>query len=233
MNNNYMDSIYRVLDSNEVEYNDDVIFVDDSDDEFGFDNEFNDWGDDVTIIGEFEEEEFDFDLGEGYIPLPKGDDYNQPVIVIDEYYNLDEYEIDILEGIVETENVEYKEPQYSAESEESLAIDAEKAEGITNFGESNEPVDELTSINMCPDDERVVKTMARDYIDNLGTDTLLEGELLDASDDTSWIDDPDLFGNDISVIIADNPEAEFIEDDFVDGSFEQWLAENSDENIIY
>lgn len=232
MNNNYMDSIYSVLDSNEVDYNDDVMFVDNPDD-YEFENEFDNWGDDVTIIGDFEEDEFNFDLGEGYIPLPKGDDYNQPVIVIDEYYNLDEYEIDILEGIVESESVEYKESTYSTEGEESLAIDVEKAEGITNFGESNEPVDELTNLNMCPDDERVVKAMARDYMENLGTDTLLEGEFQDASDDTSWIDDPDLFGNDISVIIADNPEADFVEDDFVDGSFEQWLAENSDENIIW
>jgi hypothetical protein len=227
-----MDSIYSVLDSNEVDYNDDVMFIDNPDD-YEFENEFNNWGDDVTIIGDFEEDEFNFDLGEGYIPLPKGDDYNQPVIVIDEYYNLDEYEIDILEGIVESESVEYKESTYSTEGEESLAIDVEKAESITNFGESNEPVDELTNLNMCPDDERVVKAMARDYMENLGTDTLLEGEFQDASDDTSWIDDPDLFGNDISVIIADNPEADFVEDDFVDGSFEQWLAENSDENIIW
>lgn len=232
MNNNYMDSIYSVLDSNEVDYNDDVMFVDNPDD-YEFENEFNNWGDDVTIIGDFEEDEFNFDLGEGYIPLPKGDDYNQPVIVIDEYYNLDEYEIDILEGIVESESIEYKESTYSTEGEESLTIDVEKAEGITNFGESNEPVDELTNLNMCPDDERVVKAMARDYMENLGTDTLLEGEFQDASDDTSWIDDPDLFGNDISVIIADNPEADFVEDDFVSGSFEQWLAENSDENIIW
>ena len=230
MNNNYMDSIYSVLDSNEVEYDNDITFVDDPDD-YGFDNEFNDWGDDVTIIGDFEEDEFDFDLGEGYIPLPKGDYDNQPVIVIDEDYVLDEYEVDILDGVVES--VEYKEPTYSTEGEESLAIDASQAESITNFGESKEPVDELTNLNMCPDDERVVKAMARDYIDNLGTDTLLEGEMLDASDDTSWIDDPDLFGNDISVIIADNPEAEFVEDDFVVGSFEQWLAENSDEDIIW
>ena len=229
MNNNYMDSIYSVLDSNEVEYDNDITFVDDPD--YGFDNEFNDWGDDVTIIGDFEEDEFDFDLGEGYIPLPKGDYDNQPVIVIDEDYVLDEYEVDILDDVVES--VEYKEPTYSTEGEESLAIDASQAESITNFGESKEPVDELTNLNMCPDDERVVKAMARDYIDNLGTDTLLEGEMLDASDDTSWIDDPDLFGNDISVIIADNPEAEFVEDDFVDGSFEQWLAENSDEDIVW
>ena len=230
MNNNYMDSIYSVLDSNEVEYDNDITFVDDPDD-YGFDNEFNDWGDDVTIIGDFEEDEFDFDLGEGYIPLPKGDYDNQPVIVIDEDYVLDEYEVDILDGVVKS--VEYKEPTYSTEGEESLAIDASQAESITNFGESKEPVDELTNLNMCPDDERVVKAMARDYIDNLGTDTLLEGEMLDASDDTSWIDDPDLFGNDISVIIADNPEAEFVEDDYVSGSFEQWLAENSDEDIIW
>ena len=229
MNNNYMDSIYSVLDSNEVEYDNDITFVDDPD--YGFDNEFNDWGDDVTIIGDFEEDEFDFDLGEGYIPLPKGDYDNQPVIVIDEDYVLDEYEVDILDDVVES--VEYKEPTYSTEGEESLAIDASQAESITNFGESKEPVDELTNLNMCPDDERVVKAMARDYIDNLGTDTLLEGEMLDASDDTSWIDDPDLFGNDISVIIADNPEAEFVEDDYVSGSFEQWLAENSDEDIVW
>ena len=230
MNNNYMDSIYSVLDFNEVEYDNNVTFVDDPDD-YGFDNEFNDWGDDVTIIGDFEEDEFDFDLGEGYIPLPKGDYDNQPVIVIDEDYVLDEYEVDILDGVVES--VEYKEPTYSTEGEESLAIDASQAESITNFGESKEPVDELTNLNMCPDDERVVKAMARDYIDNLGTDTLLEGEMLDASDDTSWIDDPDLFGNDISVIIADNPEAEFVEDDYVSGSFEQWIAENSDEDIVW
>ena len=224
MNNNYMDSIYSVLDSNEVEYDNDITFVDDPDD-YGFDNEFNDWGDDVTIIGDFEEDEFDFDLGEGYIPLPKGDYDNQPVIVIDEDYVLDEYEVDILDGVVKS--VEYKEPTYSTEGEESLAIDASQAESITNFGESKEPVDELTNLNMCPDDERVVKAMARDYIDNLGTDALLEGEMSDASDDTSWIDDPDLFGNDISVIIADNPEAEFVEDDFVSGSFSDWIEQQN------
>jgi hypothetical protein len=96
-----------------------------------------------------------------------------------------------------------------------------------------EPVKELSDIKMCPDDERIVKTMTREYMENLGTDKLLDNEYLDASDDTSWLDDPDLFGNDISIIIADNPEADFVEDDFVDGSFEQWLAENGDENIIY
>lgn len=225
MNNNYMDSIYSVLDSNEVDYNDDVMFIDNPDD-YEFENEFNNWGDDVTIIGDFEEDEFNFDLGEGYIPLPKGDDYNQPVIVIDEYYNLDEYEIDILEGIVESESTEYKEPVYSTESEESLAVNVDEVQSIVNFKEEKDPVEDLTSLNMCPDDDRVIKTMAREYMDNLGVDSLTNEEFLDSSDDTSWVDDPDLFGNDISVIIADDPEAEFVEDDFVDGSFEDWINQN-------
>ena len=228
---NYMDSIYSVLDSNEVDYNEDINFVDDYEDDYEFENEFNNWGDDVTIIGEFEEDEFDFDLGEGYIPLPKGDYEEQTIIVIDENYVLDEYEIDLV-----GDYVEYDKPLYSTneiKEEESFAIDASKAESIINFGKEEEPVKELSDIKMCPDDERIVKTMTREYMENLGTDKLLDNEYLDASDDTSWLDDPDLFGNDISIIIADNPEADFVEDDFVDGSFEQWLAENGDENIIY
>lgn len=227
---NYMDSIYNVLDSNEVDYNDDINFVDDYDD-FGFDDGFNNWGDDVTIIGEFEEDEFDFDLGEGYIPLPKGDYEEQKVIVIDENYILDEYETDLVDNI----NVEYNKPLYSTEvkEEENFTIDVDNAESIINFGKEEKRVEEISDIKMCPDDERIVKTMTRDYMENLGSDSLLDNEHLDASDDTSWLDSPDLFGNDIDIIIAENPEAEFIEDDFVDGSFEQWISENANENIIY
>ena len=86
---NFMKGIYDMLDSEDEIVYEDVIYVDD--DEFCYEpNDELSWVDDVEIIGEFEEDEFNFDdLGEGYIPLPKGNQEEVQVIVIDENYILD------------------------------------------------------------------------------------------------------------------------------------------------
>lgn len=225
MNNefNFMDSIYGILDSQEISYEDDVMFVDNPD-EYEYENNM-DWEDDVTIIGEFEEDEFNFeDLGEGYIPLPKGDYEEIPVVVIDEDYMLDEYEVDLI-------GVEYQEPKYEysveEKKEESFDINLEDVKSIVEFQEEKKPQEELTYLDMGDEEERIVSSIAKEYYENHSSETLLSEEDKDACDDTSWVDDPDLFGNDISVIIADNPDSDFIDDDFVDGSFEDWLQQNS------
>ena len=41
------------------------------------------------------------------------------------------------------------------------------------------------------------------------------------------LDGEDLFGNDIDVIIAEDPNAEVVEDDFVEGSFQDWLEQQN------
>ena len=98
MSNNYMDSIYNLINSEEVEYNDDdIIYLDEPDDEifYGYDDELA-WADDITYLDEPYEDEFDIsNLGEGFIPLPQGD-YQEEMVVIDEHYVLDEYEEDLI-----------------------------------------------------------------------------------------------------------------------------------------
>ena len=91
----FMDGIYDVLNSSdEIVYgDDDIIYVDDEETYYHQEDELS-WVDDVEIIGEFEEDTFNFeDLGEGYIPLPKGIQEEVQVIIIDENYILpDDFE---------------------------------------------------------------------------------------------------------------------------------------------
>ena len=68
----------------------------------------------------------------------------------------------------------------------------------------------------------------KEHMDNVKAGEVaggLFGDLENPEDDTSWVkDDNDLFGADISVIIAEDPNKEVEDEEFVEGSFEDWLA---------
>ena len=238
----FMDGIYDVLNSSdEIVYgDDDIIYVDDEEMYYQQEDELS-WVNDVEIIGEFEEDIFDIDdLGEGYIPLPKGIQEEVQVIIIDENYVPDDYEIDLLDN--------YEEPIFIKEERKNIkdivelskrdfsqsepAINLDEVTSITHI--KDVPLEqELNTIKMTTEDDRIAKMMAREFIDNRTTERNLPGEdYCDDSEDTSWVNSPDLFGNDISVIIAENPDLEVEDFDFIDGSFEDWLRENESRDII-
>lgn len=228
-NNNYMEDIYGVIYSPEVDYEDDVMYLDDP--EFNYEDDELSWADDITYLDEPEDEEFNYDLGEGFIPLPQGDLYDEPVIVIDENYVLDEYESDIVDGVNYVDNFEeeVKEMEKIINNDNHVPeIDLDNVESLIKLPKEKSLSEELSLVDVSPDDDKISKAIAREFLDNSGNNTLelLSDEFSDPSDDTSWVDNPDLFGNDINVILADNPDKVMEDDDYVDGSFEDWLKQN-------
>ena len=232
-NYNYMDSIYNMINSPEIE-EDDIIYLDEPEDEyydFGFDDGLS-WADDITYLDEPEEDEFEFDLGEGYIPLPKGEYYQEELIVIDENYVLDEYEQDLVDDVkvLDDEFEEMKEMIYPEVDNETLVPDIEKAESIIKLPKEKTESEEFEIVNMSVEDDKISKAIAKEYLDNYKANNVLDlvtEEYDNPDDDVSWLDDKDLFGNDISVIIADDPNEDFEEtEDYVEGSFMDWLANN-------
>ena len=232
-NYNYMDSIYNMINSPEIE-EDDIIYLDEPEDEyfdFGFDDGLS-WADDITYLDEPEEDEFEFDLGEGYIPLPKGEYYQEELIVIDENYVLDEYEQDLVDNVkvLDDEFEEMKEMIYPEVDNETLVPDIEKAESIIKLPKEKTESEEFEIVNMSVEDDKISKAIAKEYLDNYKANNVLDlvtEEYDNPDDDVSWLDDKDLFGNDISVIIADDPNEDFEEtEDYVEGSFMDWLANN-------
>ena len=229
-NYNYMDSIYNMINSPEIE-EDDIVYLDEPEDEyfdFGFDDGLS-WADDITYLDEPEEDEFEFDLGEGYIPLPKGEYYQEELIVIDENYVLDEYEQDLVDNVkvLDDEFEEMKEMIYPEVDNETLVPDIEKAESIIKLPKEKTESEEFEIVNMSVEDDKISKAIAKEYLDNYKANNVLDlvtEEYDNPDDDVSWLDDKDLFGNDISVIIADDPNEDFEEtEDYVEGSFLQWL----------
>lgn len=232
-NYNYMDSIYNMINSPEIE-EDDIVYLDEPEDEyfdFGFDDGLS-WADDITYLDEPEEDEFEFDLGEGYIPLPKGEYYQEELIVIDENYVLDEYEQDLVDNVkvLDDEFEEMKEMIYPEVDNETLVPDIEKAESIIKLPKEKTESEEFEIVNMSVEDDKISKAIAKEYLDNYKANNVLDlvtEEYDNPDDDVSWLDDKDLFGNDISVIIADDPNEDFEEtEDYVEGSFMDWLANN-------
>ena len=231
--NNYMDSIYNMINSPEIE-EDDIVYLDEPEDEyfdFGFDDGLS-WADDITYLDEPEEDEFEFDLGEGYIPLPKGEYYQEELIVIDENYILDEYEQDLVDNVkvLDDEFEEMKEIIYPEVDNETLVPDIEKAESIIKLPKEKTESEEFEIVNMSVEDDKISKAIAKEYLDNYKANNVLDlvtEEYDNPDDDVSWLDDKDLFGNDINVIIADDPNEDFEEtEDYVEGSFMEWLANN-------
>ena len=245
MMKDYMESIYDVLNSADEEFVDDGItyvgFPEDEDDLF-YEDELA-WADDITYLDEPEDDEFDFqDLGDDYIPLPQGDIiYEQPV-VIDENYMLDEFETDIIDGyyveeIEEKPAVEIKQRtesdgeledilKFLSQEDVDLSLDLDKAESIIKLPEKQEVVEELKILGQNNDDDKISKAIAKEYMDMASSNvTNIASEEYGTEEDTSWVNGEDIFGNDISVIIAEDPNKEVEEEDFVEGSFNDWLAQ--------
>lgn len=232
-NFNYMEGIYNMINSPEIE-EDDIVYLDEPEDEyfdFGFDDGLA-WADDITYLDEPEEEEFEFDLGEGYIPLPKGEYYQEELIVIDENYVLDEYEQDLVDDIkvLDDEFEEMKEMVYPEVNNDLIVPDIEKVESIIKLPKEKTEAEEFKIVEMSAEDDKISKAIAKEYLDNYKANNVLDlvtEEYDNPDDDVSWLDDKDLFGNDISVIIADDPNEDFEEtEDYAEGSFMDWLANN-------
>lgn len=236
----FMESFYEVIDSPVEDMDDDgVIYIGEEEDEFLSDFEES-WGDDITFIGEDEEDENYFtDLGEGYIPLPQGEDVEYETIVIDENYILDEYETDFAGEIIE-EKEEEKEVLKSVVTydEESKTDDVffnqiDSAESVIQFPESKTIEEEFFMEDVDQTLDKISKQIAKDYIQERESAVeLLPGdELSESEEDNSWVNDDDLFGNDVDVIIAEDPEEEIEDDDFVEGSFEDWVKDNKETTL--
>lgn len=241
MNENYMDAIYDVIYAPEVEVNEQGIeYLDEPIEEYNFYDDDLAWADDITYLDEPEDEEFDLDLGEGFIPLPQGEQYHEELIVIDENYILDEFEEDLIDNYekpsVTIEKEEVKE-EYDfndiynlLDSEDEIILD--EVESIIHFPVNNEPKEEeLQNINMDDETSKLALSIAKEHMDNVKAGEVaggLFGDLENPEDDTSWVkDDNDLFGADISVIIAEDPNKEVEDEEFVEGSFEDWLAKQN------
>ena len=227
---NYMDSIYNVLNSPEVDYDDGITYLDEPEDEFGFYEDELAWADDITYLDEPEEEEFDLELGEGFIPLPKGDIYQEEFIVIDENYVLDEFETDLVDNItlLDDEVEEMKDVLYTEDTTEDI-INMENVESIIKLPKDKTESEELKVVKLDSEDDKISKAIAKEYMENYKTNNVLDlvsEDYENPDDDVSWVDDKDLFGNDISVIIADDPNKDFEDEDYIEGSFADWLASN-------
>lgn len=229
--NGYMDNIYNLINSPEEDYDDGIVYLDEPEDnEFEFYDDSLAWADDITYLDEPEDDEFDLELGDGFIPLPKGDNYEEELVVIDEDYVLDDYEKDLVDtiNILDDEIEEMKEMLYE---EETGAIDVEKAESIIRLpkNKTESETEELKVVPMDKEDDKISKAIAREYLENYKANNVLDimsDDYENPDDDVAWVDDLDLFGNDIGVIIADDPCKEFEDDDYVNGSFADWLTAN-------
>ena len=234
-NDNYMENIYELINSEEEEfYDDDITYLDDPVDEFSYYDDELSWADDITYLDDPEEEEFDLDLGEGFIPLPQGDYYQEELIVIDEKYILDEFEEDLVENYVRPAIEERQEVEYSMDDiytfindTDEIEFNMDDAESLIHFPVQQDLAEELQVPDMSEEDDKIAKSIAKEHIDNVKAGEAigsLYGDNEKPEDDTSWVDDnEDPFGNDISVIIADDPNEEVVEDDFVEGSFQDWI----------
>lgn len=232
----YMESIYDLLNSPEDEFEDDgITYIGGPEDEneFYYEDELA-WADNITYLDDPVEEEMDLDLGEGFIPLPQGDVIYETPIVIDENYMLDEYEYDLVgyqeSGYKEATDgfneVKEMSNMIQNEKEVDINIDIDKAESIIKLPKQQTIAEELNVMDMSAEDDRISKAIAKEHLEMVNSGMLnIASEDYGLEDDTSWVDDPDLFGNDISVIIAEDPNKEVEEDDFVEGSFEDWLSQ--------
>lgn len=226
----YMEGIYAFIEEadNDVRNDDGVIFVDDEDDEVIPFSDY-DYIDDGGIVFIGDDEEDDYYLGEDCIPLPEFDQVEEQVVVIDENYELDEYESDEFAEIVSEDDVVFID-----DYDEIIAM-TENLEGAESFydivedAESNiktlekEEIDEMggvSSVNTV--DDKLSKDIARDVIEeaSVNSDLLLE-DLDEESDEGNWINE-DIFGNDIESIIAEKTDVEE-EEVYDEGSFEDWV----------
>jgi hypothetical protein len=245
MSKNYMEDIYNVINAEEVEYNDQGIeYLDEPiEDDLYYEDELS-WADNITYLDEPVEDEFELDLGEGFIPLPQGEVYQEELVIIDENYILDEFEEDLIDNYVKPETKkEYK--QYNdqpvdftfdeiynlldEDENDMLDLNNIEVESIINFG-NNDPEEELKSVCMDDETSSLATSIAKEHLDNVKAGEAagaLFGDVENSEDDTSWVkDDDDIFGANIDRIIAEDPNVE-VEEDFVEGTFEDWLAQQN------
>ena len=247
MSRDYMENIYNVINTEEVEYDEQgVEYLDDPEEEnyfnWGYDDELS-WADDVTFLDEPEEENFDYDLGEGFIQLYPGEEYQEEIVVIDENYSLDEFEVDLTttnhrRAVYHEEHEDVNVQDYTFDidgllDDDSLAIDVNKVQSIIKFSPNDTIVEENEYAYVDADEEtnKLAISIAKEHLENIKAGDYagaLYGDVTNPDDDTSWVeDDKDLFGADINVIIGENPNAEVEEDDFVEGRFEDWLNQQN------
>lgn len=222
---NFMDGIYAILDDiTEDNENDGIVYVGEEEDEL-----YSSWGDEVIFIGDEEDDDIIEDLGEGYIPLSQPDVEEYEAMIIDEGYVLDEYELDVTDGCVVTEAVTDVEEICSIASaveDESLFIDPDTVESIIHLPKKRDISDGIIIAND-PDDDKIAKAIAREYLEERDSSVnLLPGDELDNDDDNSWINDPDIFGNNIDKILAEDEILTIEDEDYVEGSFEEWIQNN-------
>lgn len=245
MSKNYMEDIYNVINAEEVEYNDQGIeYLDEPiEDDLYYEDELS-WADNITYLDEPVEDEFELDLGEGFIPLHQGEVYQEELVIIDENYILDEFEEDLIDNYVKPETKkEYK--QYNdqpvdftfdeiynlldEDENDMLDLNNIEVESIINFG-NNDPEEELKSVCMDDETSSLATSIAKEHLDNVKAGEVagaLFGDVENSEDDTSWVkDDDDIFGANIDRIIAEDPNVE-VKEDFVEGTFEDWLAQQN------
>ena len=233
----FMESFYEVIDSPIENSNDDgVIYVGEEEGEDFLSDFEESWGDDITFVGDEEDEDqFFTDLGEGYIPLPQGEEVEYETIVIDEHYVLDEYETDFAGEILNESEDDDEEVLKSViecddckKTDDGFFEQIDSAESVIKFPETKSLDEELFMEDVDPLDDRISKQIAKDFIqDTESAVELLPGdELEDPEEDNSLVNGDDLFGNDIDVIIAEDPGKEIEDEDFVEGSFKDWAANN-------
>lgn len=225
-NYDYMSDIYDVLDApidNEPE--DEFIMIDEEDGDYEYDN----WGEDIIFIGGDPDEDVIYDLGDDYIPLPQGD-VEYEAIIIDENYVLDEYERDVADSsdVIYLDEVEqFVELVETTEPDAGFELKEDLAASVVKLPESKTADEEISIMNdLNQEDDRISKAIAKEYMEEAEINAeLLPGDEI-PSEDFSWIDN-DIFGNDIDVILAEDPnEQEQEDDDYVDGSFEEWIQNN-------
>lgn len=241
---NYLEGIYDIIYSDDTKVENDGIEIIDDDEEI--DSYEPEWGEDVEIIDEdYDEDEcYIEELGDGFIPLPQGDDVEVDVIVIDENYVPDEYEADVcgnysegnVEIIDEDEEAEVidvnaemsnytNKKESSFDNELKRLHEASEEDSVINTPKT-EPVDESLGVYGDRDTDKIAKSVAKEYMDRSAEQSVLPGEEVEDEVETAWIEE-DMFGNDIGSIITDAPEDINIEDtDYIDGSFEDWANQN-------
>ena len=169
-----------------------------------------------------------------------GEIYQEELIVIDENYILDDFEEDLVENYNKPEITNNGSNEFTYdeiynlldEDENDMLIDLDnmEVESIINFPGENEPEEELKSVCMDDETSSLATSIAKEHLDNVKAGEAagaLFGDVENTEDDTSWVkDDDDIFGADIDRIIADDPNVE-VEENFVDGTFEDWLAQQN------
>lgn len=241
---NYLENIYDIIDSEDTSVDDNGVNIIDEEDDYDYNSLYEpEWGEEVEFLDEDESEDECYleELGDGFIPLPQGD-VEVDVVVIDEDYTPDEYEVDVCEGYSQEEievideleeddseviNVgdemsEYKNKEDSNFDNELARLHNVTVEDSVINTPETETLSESMGVSDDPDTDKIAKSIAKEHMDRMSEQSVLPGDETANDIDKEWIHE-DMFGNDIGSIIADVPENIDIEDDdYIEGSFKDW-----------